>query len=92
MNSLCLTGGQADIVKYGDLHICFTSPEYRRAGAGSKMMRWGCELADLLFLPAWVEASPEGNFLYKKFGFCDFKQIEHEDSMIYSLLFDSTLT
>lgn len=56
------------------------------------MMRWGCELADLLFLPAWVEASPEGNFLYKKFGFCDFKQIEHEGSMIYSLLFDSTLT
>lgn len=41
------------------------------------MMRWGCELADLLFLPAWVEASPEGNFLYEKFGFCDFMQIEH---------------
>lgn len=75
MNEIRLLNNQDPFLH---LHICFTSPEYRRAGAGSKMMRWGCELADLLFLSAWVEASSEGNFLYKKFGFCDFKQIEHK--------------
>lgn len=32
------------------------------------MMKWGCDLADQLFLPAWVEASPEGRALYLKFG------------------------
>lgn len=37
------------------------------------MMRWGCDLADLLFLPAWVESSPEGNYLYRKYGFYDFE-------------------
>ncbi|KAK4117812.1 hypothetical protein N656DRAFT_774034 [Canariomyces notabilis] len=34
-------------------------------------MQWGCDVADQLFLPAWVEASPEGNYLYKRFGFYD---------------------
>lgn len=32
------------------------------------MMEWGCDLADQLFLPAWVEASPEGRALYLKYG------------------------
>ena len=35
------------------------------------MMRWGADLADQLFLPSWIEASPEGNFLYRKYGFYD---------------------
>ncbi|KAI0378769.1 acyl-CoA N-acyltransferase [Hypomontagnella monticulosa] len=54
------------------LHICFTDPDYRRQGLGSMMMQWGCDLADQLFLPGWIEASSEGNFLYKKFGFYDY--------------------
>lgn len=41
-------------------------------------MRWGCELADLLFIPAWIEASAEGNFLYKRFGFYDQQQLTHK--------------
>lgn len=36
------------------------------------MMQWGCDLADQLFLPCWIEASPEGNHLYKVFGFYDY--------------------
>jgi hypothetical protein len=35
------------------------------------MMKWGCDLADQLFLPGWIEASPEGNYLYKQHGFYD---------------------
>lgn len=52
-----------------ELHICFVDPAYHRKGIGSQMLKWGCELADLLSLPAWVEASPDGNHLYKVFGF-----------------------
>ncbi|KAK8045269.1 hypothetical protein PG993_005293 [Apiospora rasikravindrae] len=63
------------------LHICFTSPEYRRKGAGSLMMQWGCDLADQLALPGWIEASPDGNFLYKVFGFYDVGKIKGEGDM-----------
>lgn len=38
------------------------------------MMQWGCDLADQLFLPAWIEASPEGNQLYRRFGFYNFSR------------------
>lgn len=61
-----------------DLHICFTSNDYRRRGAGGMMMKWGCDLADLLGIPGWIEASPEGNFLYKTYGFYDYEKIEGE--------------
>jgi hypothetical protein len=40
------------------------------------MLEWGCEVADTLFLPAWVEASAEGTLLYKKFGFSEYEKIE----------------
>lgn len=39
------------------------------------MMQWGVDLMDSLFLPGWVEASPEGNALYKAFGFREFEKI-----------------
>ncbi|KAF2213586.1 hypothetical protein CERZMDRAFT_117267 [Cercospora zeae-maydis SCOH1-5] len=60
------------------LHILFTSPNYLRRSIGSMMMRWGCELADLLFIPAWIEASAEGNLLYQKFGFYNQQKLMHE--------------
>ncbi|GAB1312410.1 N-acetyltransferase domain-containing protein [Madurella fahalii] len=60
------------------LHICYTDPDYRRQGAGGLMMQWGCDLADQLFLPAWIEASPEGNHLYRRHGFYDFSKVVGE--------------
>ncbi|KAM3413876.1 hypothetical protein BST61_g10550 [Cercospora zeina] len=60
------------------LHILFTSPTHLRRGIGSMMMRWGCELADLLFIPAWIEASAEGNLLYQKFGFYNQQKLMHK--------------
>lgn len=42
------------------------------------MIQWGCDLADQLFLPGYIEASKEGNFLYKTFGFYDFGRISHD--------------
>ncbi|KAL1874780.1 hypothetical protein VTK73DRAFT_199 [Phialemonium thermophilum] len=65
---------QANPEGYVHLHICFTDPEYRRRGAGALMMQWGCDLADQLFLPGWIEASPEGNHLYRRYGFYDLER------------------
>lgn len=42
------------------LHICATAASVRRQGAGGMMLQWGSDTADLLFLPGWIEASPEG--------------------------------
>ena len=45
------------------------------------MLKWGCDVADALFLPGWIEASEEGSYLYKTFGFYDYEKIEpSEDS------------
>ncbi|KAJ4305578.1 hypothetical protein N0V90_001109 [Kalmusia sp. IMI 367209] len=46
-------------------------PDYQRRGLGSMIMEWGCNLADQLFLPVWIEASSIGGLLYRKFGFYD---------------------
>lgn len=40
------------------------------------MMKWGCDLADQLFLPGWVEASEEGSALYRTFGFYDYEHLK----------------
>ncbi|GAM83902.1 hypothetical protein ANO11243_018920 [Dothideomycetidae sp. 11243] len=45
--------------------------------SGAMMAKWGCDLADQLFLPVWVEASDVGASLYSKFGF---KWIERRDT------------
>ena len=63
-----------------DLHICFTHPDFRRRGAGHLLMQWGCDIADALSLPGYIEASREGNFLYKTFGFEDRESIEWDES------------
>jgi GNAT superfamily N-acetyltransferase len=60
-------------VKTAEAHLLcflmFVDPEYQRKGAGSMCMRWGTELADLLMLPCWIEASQKGEGLYRKFGY-----------------------
>ncbi|KAI9803962.1 MAG: hypothetical protein M1833_000243 [Piccolia ochrophora] len=53
------------------LYMLFTDPEFQRQGAGTMMVRWGCELADHLFLPAWVDSSETAHHLYLKNGFED---------------------
>ena len=35
------------------------------------MLKWGCELADRENKTAWLEASPAGYSLYRRFGFED---------------------
>ncbi|KAF2153522.1 hypothetical protein K461DRAFT_278331 [Myriangium duriaei CBS 260.36] len=55
------------------LCILGTDPSFARRGAGAMMMKWGCNLADHLFLPMWIEASHDGGKLYEAFGFSHFE-------------------
>ncbi|KAJ5484229.1 acetyltransferase [Penicillium expansum] len=56
----------------GDLgHIFATHPDYQRQGAASMLVQWGCDLADVEGLAAYVSASKNGASLYAKFGFVD---------------------
>ena len=40
------------------------------------MVKWGCELADHLFLPVWLEASEYGHKLYSQNGFEDVEAVD----------------
>ncbi|KAI9801613.1 MAG: hypothetical protein M1825_003292 [Sarcosagium campestre] len=51
------------------LYILFTIPEYQYKGSGTMMVKWGCDLADHMFLPMWVESSTQGYKLYESNGF-----------------------
>jgi GNAT superfamily N-acetyltransferase len=48
-----------------------THPGYRRWGAGSMLIQWGCDRADEEGVPAYVEAHQAAAPLYQKFGFRD---------------------
>ncbi|KAK2741544.1 hypothetical protein FQN55_008299 [Onygenales sp. PD_40] len=48
-----------------------TLPAYQRLGVGSAIVKYGTDIADEANAPCWLEASPEGYPLYKKFGFED---------------------
>jgi predicted N-acetyltransferase YhbS len=54
-----------------DLDMLCTHPEYRCRGAGSMLVRWGCEIADLEGAGAYIDASKAGAPLYAKQGFVD---------------------
>ncbi|KAK7744445.1 hypothetical protein SLS53_003329 [Cytospora paraplurivora] len=55
------------------LHLEFLAshPEHQRTGAGSALLKWGAELADKEGKSAWLESTPVGYNLYKRFGFED---------------------
>lgn len=53
------------------LDIVATHPDYQRQGAASMLVQWGCDLADVEGLAAYVSASKNGASLYAKFGFVD---------------------
>lgn len=40
------------------------------------------DVADAFGLPGWIEASPEDNFLYKRFGFVDHEEIRRDDELL----------
>lgn len=65
-----------------DLSILACSTSRQRLGAGSALLKWGVELADAEGKVAWLEASPHGYPLYRRFGFED---IEVQDLKVTEL-------
>ena len=61
-----------------DLSILACLTEYQGLGAGSALLRQGCEFADSLRLPSWLVASPEGYAVYKKFGYQDMSTMDFD--------------
>ncbi|KAJ5198503.1 Acyl-CoA N-acyltransferase, partial [Penicillium cinerascens] len=57
--------------KHYYLDMLGTHPDYRGRGAGSMLIKYGCELADKNGAGAYVDASKAGAPLYAKFGFVD---------------------
>lgn len=46
-----------------------TDPAHQRRGAASIIVAWGCEKADQMSLPAFLEATAAGQPIYLKQGF-----------------------
>ncbi|GIZ36959.1 hypothetical protein CKM354_000042400 [Cercospora kikuchii] len=53
------------------LHLLATRPDQGRKGVGALSMKWGCDKADELCLPGYIEGSPMGQGLCRKWGFED---------------------
>lgn len=46
-----------------------TNPKHQRRGAGKMLVDWGTQIADDMHLPIYLEASLQGEPLYRKCGF-----------------------
>lgn len=61
---------------YYSLDTLVTLPQHERRGAGSMLVRWGCELADKAGVEAYVEASLMGAPMYARHGFVAARELE----------------
>ena len=68
---MCLALASGSRTNRVDLDMLATHPDYRRRGAGSMLIRWGCEVADREGAGAYIDASKAGAPLYAKHGFVD---------------------
>lgn len=61
---------------YYVLDTLVTLPQHERRGAGSMLVRWGCEKADEAGVEAYLEASLFGAPMYARHGFVGTKEID----------------
>lgn len=57
------------LLLHEDLAAVATATKYRRQGAASLCLEWGTRLADEKGLPGYVEGTPSGANIYRKYGF-----------------------
>jgi len=60
-----IMGGRA----YAYLAVVGTLKKYRKQGAASLCLEWGTNFADEKGLPGYVEGTPSGTGIYRKYGF-----------------------
>ena len=51
------------------LNVLTTHPDHFRRGAGTMLVKYGCDIADENGIRAYLEASDKGRPLYERFGF-----------------------
>lgn len=61
------------------LEMLATHPKFQGKGAGSMLLQWGLQKADEKGVEAYLESSPEGLSLYRRFGF---REVDHLDTWI----------
>ncbi|KAK4703665.1 hypothetical protein P7C70_g2554, partial [Phenoliferia sp. Uapishka_3] len=49
--------------------LLVTDPRFQKTGAGSALLKWGCDKADEWGVPAYLKGTPKGMSLYERFGF-----------------------
>ena len=52
------------------------SPRWQRMGIGKALLEWGVHRADELRLERWIDASPHGIGLYRRFGWQEVETLE----------------
>ncbi|KAJ5732628.1 hypothetical protein N7493_004109 [Penicillium malachiteum] len=55
--------------KHYYLDMLVVHPQYRRQGAASQLVQWGCDFADQNGLPVYLDAHIDAAPLYERFGF-----------------------
>lgn len=68
--------GPKEAERHAVLGMIVTSPDYRRRGAASLLLRWGIEKADERGVEIYLESSVAGRPLYEKFGLRPLKVFE----------------
>jgi len=58
------------------LDIIHTHPSHQGRGAASQLVKWGTDRADKMRMPCYVESSPAGYPLFRKFDFDDVTDME----------------
>ncbi|OJD32508.1 gnat family [Diplodia corticola] len=53
-----------------------THPDHQGKGVGAALVRWGIEQGERDGVPVYLEATPDGYFLYKKLGFEQVDEID----------------